>query len=91
MKHSNIMHYILYETGGKIMLNKNDIKDIFGNEVCFPQINSPIAYNGNSDKLTDYLIKLANDETFLNEEAEKIGEEVVDILKKLEDEGIINE
>ena len=72
------------------MLTKDDVQNVFS-DFKFPNVDNPISYNGDSDKLSDYLIRLSKDEEFLNEEAQKLGVEVQNILSKLKDDGAVLE
>lgn len=64
------------------MLNYDDVADIFkGYE--FPEVIDPICENGDTDKISLYLQKLATDENFLLEQTRIIADEVSDILSAI--------
>jgi hypothetical protein len=61
------------------MLNYTDVENIFkGYE--FPEVVNPISENGDTDKVSAYLQKLATDESFLSEQTKLLAGEVSDIL-----------
>ena len=70
------------------MKNKQNLSNIFDN-FTFPTIENPIAYNADSDNLTNYMKKLSTDDAFLKEEAQRLGKEVAEMLAELEEKGII--
>ena len=70
------------------MTHNKKIAELFTN-FNFPDIDKPIAYNADSDKLTKYMKRLSKDKVFLESEAEKLGKEVDEMLGELEEKGII--